>query len=79
MISAIMDELSEDVARGNGDALNAVAVAMGVAPADRDIFANVAHNNFQVIFPNENVTAEQVLASLQKVMKADARLAKYAA
>jgi len=79
MISSIMDEFSEDVARGHGEALDAVAVMMGVEKADRDIFAAVVHENFSVIFPNEKVTAEEVTNSLLTVMKSDARLAKYAA
>ena len=34
MVSQIMDELSVDVAKGNGEALNAVAVSMGVEVVD---------------------------------------------
>jgi hypothetical protein len=78
MVGSIMDEFSQDVAMGKGEALNAVAVMMGVAPEDRATFASVAHNNFAVIFPSENTTAKDVMASLNAVMKADTRLAKYA-
>ena len=78
MISSIMDEFSQDVAMGEGEALNAVAVMMGVAPEDRATFAEVTHKNFNVIFPTENTTAKDVITSLNAVMKADARLAKYA-
>lgn len=76
--SAIMDEFSEDVAQGHGDALNAVAVIIGVEQQDREIFAQVMHENFTTIFPNEDVTAKQALASVNAVMKNDPRLAKYA-
>ncbi len=76
--SAIMDEFSEDVARGYGDALNAVAVMIGVEQQDRDTFARVMHENFTTIFPSEDVTAEHALASVNTVMKNDPRLAKYA-
>ena len=79
VVSSIMNEFSEDVARGEGDALNTVAVVYGVAPADRDTFAQVMHENFNVIFPNENVTADEMMASIEAVMKNDSRLAKYAA
>ena len=78
MVSAVMDEFSSDVAQGHGDALNAVAVSMGIEPADREVFASVAHENFKVIFPHENVTAEEVVISLTNVMKTNGRLAKYA-
>jgi len=77
MLGSIMDEFSQDVAMGQGEALNAVAVLLGVAPKDRQTFAEVTHENFNVIFPSENTTAKEVLDSLQGVMKADSRLAKY--
>jgi hypothetical protein len=76
-VSAIMNEFSEDVARGEGDALNTVAVLYGVDPADRDTFAKVMHENFSVIFPSEDVTANEMIASIEEVMKEDPTLAKY--
>jgi hypothetical protein len=79
MISSIMGEFTEDVARGEGDALNAVAVIYGVEQQDRATFAQVMHENFAVIFPSEDVTADEMMASIESIMKADARLAKYVA
>ena len=78
MIGSIMNELSEDVAKGEGDALTAVAVMYGIEQTDRKAFADVTHDNFAAIFPSENVTAEQVMASLNEIIKQDSRLAKYA-
>lgn len=77
VVSSIMGEFSEDVARGEGDALNTVAIVYGVEQADRDTFAQVMHENFNVIFPSENVTADEMMASIEAVMKADARLSRY--
>ena len=79
MVSSIMGEFTEDVARGQGDALDTVAVIYGVEKQDRDTFAKVMHENFAVIFPNENITADDMMASIEEVMKADAKLAKYVA
>ena len=79
VVSSIMNEFSEDVARGEGDALNTVAVVYGVEQQDRDTFAKVMHENFAVLFPNEDVTADEMMASIEEVMKADARLSKYVA
>jgi len=76
-LSPIMDEFSEDVARGHGDALDAVAVMIGIEPQDRDTFAATMHENFTTIFPNEDVTADEALNSINVVMKNDDRLAKY--
>ena len=77
MVSAMLDELTADVAVGEGETLTAVAVAYGVAAEDRAAFATLANQNFEVLFPSENVTADEVIASLEALMKADADLAKY--
>lgn len=79
LIGSIMNEFSEDVARGNGEAMNAIAVMYGIEKTDRATFATVMHENFTTLFPSENVTAEEVMASMNEVMKADSRLAKYVA
>lgn len=78
MLAAVMDEFSEDVAKGKGEALTAVSVAMGVQPEDREKFAQLTHDNFSKLFPNQDVTAEQVYNSIQQVMKSDSQLSKYA-
>jgi hypothetical protein len=79
MIGSMMNELTEDVARGEGEAMNAVAVLYGIQKEDRATFASTMHKNFNTLFPNETVTAEQVMASMNEVMKTDSRLAKYLA
>jgi len=78
MLGSIMGEFSEDVARGEGEALNAVAVAYGIDKADRDAFAEVLHTNFDAIFSSKDVTAQQVTATIDTLIKSDARLSKYA-
>jgi len=79
VVSSIMDEFSEDVARGEGDAMNTVAVVYGVEANDRDAFAKTMHENFSTLFPSENVTADELMTSIEEVMKADATLSKYVA
>lgn len=78
MLASMMDEFSIDAAKGEGEALTAVAVVLGVEPQDRAKFAELTHENFNTIFPSEDVTAKQVMNSLQEVMKADETMAKYA-
>lgn len=77
LVGAVMDELGEDVARGDGEALTAVAVAMGIAETDRPLFKALMHDNFTTLFPSQDVTAEQVTGSIVALMRADAQLAKY--
>lgn len=78
-VGAIMDEFSEDVARGDGEALTAVAVSIGVEAEDRELFKATLHNNFAVLFPTADVNAQQVVDSIFALMLEDERLAKYAA
>ena len=76
-VSMIMDEFSEDVARGNGEALTAVAVSLGVTEADRALFKQTLHNNFNTLFPSENATTEHVVSSMFTLMKSNETLVKY--
>jgi hypothetical protein len=78
LIGAVMDEFGEDVARGDGEALTAVAVAMGIPEQDRPLFKAVMHDNFATLFPSADVTAEQVSDTIVKLMLAEPRLAAYA-
>lgn len=78
MIASVMDEFSIDVAQGEGEALTAVAVILGIKPEDRQQFAQLTHDNFNTIFPDQNVTADQVYSALLQVMKSDKTMAKYA-
>ncbi|MDF1817228.1 MAG: DUF3015 domain-containing protein [Immundisolibacteraceae bacterium] len=77
LLAQVMDEFAEDVAMGNGDALDAVALTLGIEAEDRPTFARVAHENFNVLFPDENVTAEALMASINKMMQQHSELAKY--
>ena len=79
MFGALMDEFSKDVARGDGEVLSAVAVSLGVEVDDRAHFKAVMHENFNTLFPTADVTADDVMASIQSLMKQDETLAKYAA
>jgi hypothetical protein len=76
-LSGMLDELSEDMAKGDGEALTTYAVVLGVQPQDRAHFAAVTHAHFTEIFSSANVTAEQVQAATLAVMQRDARLAQY--
>lgn len=78
VLGSIMDELSEDMAKGDGEALTTYAVVLGVQPEDRAHFAEVAREHFAQIFDRADVTAADVYANTQQVLKQDARLAKYA-
>lgn len=75
----VLDQFSTDVAQGNGEALNAVAVMMGVEQQDRGYFDQLMHENFTQLFPTENVTSQEVMDSMLSVMGQDTVLSKYIA
>jgi hypothetical protein len=77
MVGAVMDEFSEDVARGDGEAMTAVAVSLGITEEDRPQFKQVMHDNFTAMFPSEDVTAREVTDTIISLMLEDEVLAKY--
>ena len=77
-MNGMMDELSKDMAMGQGEALTTYAVVLGVAPEDRAHFAAVTHNHYQQIFNKADATAEDVHTNTLDVLKNDPTLAKYA-
>lgn len=79
MSDGMMDEIAANAAVGEGEALNALAVLLGVQAEDRPAFMAMARDNFTTLFPRADVTSGEFVAALHELMKQDARLAKYAA
>ncbi|WP_137818259.1 DUF3015 domain-containing protein [Pseudomonas sp. 2FG] len=77
-MNGMLDSIAEDMAQGQGEALDAYATLLGIEKADRAHFAQVTHQNFGRIFSKADVTSEQVLAATLDVMSRDAQLARYA-
>lgn len=76
-MTGVLEEVAMDMATGDGEALTALSVSMGVDASDRHHFKQVMHENFQTIFANENVTAGEVANHISLIMKRDQVLAKY--
>lgn len=77
VVSNNMDNLSNDIAKGDGEILSTLAAVMGIDTADTATFKRVMHNNFDTLYPNSDVTSNQVLESMISVMSKDQTLAKY--
>jgi Protein of unknown function (DUF3015) len=77
LLMSSLDNLAVDVARGDGETLTSLASLLSVEEQDRPRFFSALQNNFVRIFPNENVTAEQVLVSMNAVLAEDAVLSRY--
>lgn len=79
-LSGVLDDFSEAVAMGQGEAIIAVAGMYGIQQSD-DVaaFAQLAHQNFDQLFPSADVTAEQVSRNVYHMLKTDKNLAHYTA
>lgn len=75
--AGVMEEVAHDMAVGHGQALTALAVAMGVDPGDRAYFSAVMHDHFNTIFPRPDVTAQQVRRNIVHVMRGNSTLSAY--
>ena len=74
---ANLDNLARDMARGDGETLDAFAHLMSIDEADRQHFFRFTQSHFGDIFSGDAVTAADMLSSLQRLMAADAKLSSY--
>lgn len=72
-----LDNLATDMARGEGETLASFATAMKVEEQDQPLLFAALKSNFSRIFPADDVSADQVLVSIQEVMAEDDTLARY--
>lgn len=72
-----LDQLSTEVAQGGGEYLDVLAQLMGIADEDRMAFQQVAQQNYDQLFANDN-NARGVIETMQTAMLADSNLSKYA-
>lgn len=76
MISSL-DNLATDVARGQGETLESLAALMAVEPDHQTRFFASLQGDFGRIFPSENVTADEVIVSINAVLAEDPVLQRY--
>ncbi len=50
-MNGVLEEVAQDMATGDGEALTALSVSIGVEGTDRAHFNSVMHDNFAAIFP----------------------------
>ena len=77
--SANLDQLSLEMAAGEGEALTALASLYGIEAQDRAAFYTLTKANYGTIISGDAVTAGEVLTSLHGLMARDTRLARYVA
>lgn len=77
--NANLDQLAQDIARGNGEALDQLATLYGMDSAAKAEFTQLTKANFGQIFAADHATAKDVLAAINSLMSQNAKLANYAA
>jgi hypothetical protein len=77
--SANLDRLARDMASGEGETLTALAEIMQIEDSDRAAFGRLTKDHFVALFPSDQVTAGDMLGTLDRLMAEDADLSRYAA
>jgi Protein of unknown function (DUF3015) len=77
LLMSSLDSLAVDMARGDGETLQSLASLLAVEEQDKARFFVAMQDNFVRIFPSENVTADEVFASMNAVLAGDAVLSRY--
>jgi len=72
-----LENLARDMAVGDGETLNSLATLWEVEAQDKPAFFKATQTHFAQIFPNDNVTTQDVLLSLNNVLAADPALKRY--
>lgn len=73
-----LDRLARDMAVGQGESLETLAHLYGIAETDRPAFFELTRTHFDAIFPTAEITAGDLLDSIDHALSSDPRLAHYA-
>lgn len=75
---ANLDRLAREMAVGEGEVLAAFAHLKGVAETDRPAFYAFSKAHFAEIFSGDDVTENQVIEALDRLLASDSQLSVYA-
>jgi hypothetical protein len=75
---ANLDRLAREMAVGEGEVLAAFAHLKGVAETDRPAFYAFSKTHFAEIFSGDDVTENQVIEALDRLLASDSQLSVYA-
>ncbi len=77
-VAGNIEQLAMDMAMGGGETLSAFAQVLEIEEADRASFYSMSKSHFVEIFSAPNVSSDEVLDNVKRVMATDQRLARYA-
>jgi hypothetical protein len=75
---ANLDNLARDMAHGQGETLDAFASLMKVSETDKPAFFTFTKSHFTALFADDDVTAGEMIAQLNRLLATDPSLAAYA-
>jgi hypothetical protein len=70
---ANLERLRNDMAAGQGEYLASLATLLNIEPSRQPAFFTFTRDRFTVLFPNDRTTAADMLATLDREMRADPR------
>jgi len=73
-----LDDLAQDIAKGQGDHLSSLASLMGIANEDQGTFYSLTQQNYEKIFVSSTGDYQGVLTALNDMMSTDTQLVRYA-
>lgn len=76
-VASNMDNLSQEMAQGQGAHLEALASVMGIAETDQPAFFSMTQKEYGNLLPSGEAAPGEVLASLNEAMLRHPQLAKY--
>ena len=76
-VAANLDGLSEDIAKGQGDHLSALAQVMGIEDEDKPSFYSLTQSHYETLFDQDSTSAKQMLSALDNALLRTPNLAKY--
>jgi hypothetical protein len=74
-----MDQLSKEVAQGEGEILSTVADMFGIQGDDVALFKATMKSHYDELYPTAEVTSNQVVGAMVSIMQKHEQLAKYVA
>lgn len=72
------DHLALEMARGRGEYLDALAGLIGIDDSDRGAFRTLTRTHFAELYPDDRITAPEMLQTLSSLMAGSEALSRYA-
>lgn len=72
-----MDNLVRDMSRGEGEVLSTLTILWGMPVEGETIFNELVQDNLEKVFISENITPQELLTNLNKLILTDENIAKY--